>query len=163
MEFSPLTTICSKPLCFRVVKTWDSVVKSQSHTKQSWPLGRGILQTMEKRRKCCLSAFFLPQFSTLSNKITIDLVTCKLLSEDHIFDLSNSPFENTVGKGEIAGNQHFLLFLQCFLLFLNQISILESHSFVKDLNLDRSKILLFGRELQLCTRTGYEKKCFNLK
>ena len=23
--------------------------------------------------------------------------------------------ENTVGKGENAGNQHFLLFLQCFL------------------------------------------------
>ena len=24
------------------------------------------------------------------------------------------PFENTVGKGENAGNQHFLLFPQCF-------------------------------------------------
>ena len=24
-------------------------------------------------------------------------------------------FENIVGKGENAGNQHFLLFLQCFL------------------------------------------------
>ena len=27
-----------------------------------------------------------------------------------------SLFENTVGKGENAGNQHFLLFPQCFLL-----------------------------------------------
>ena len=26
-------------------------------------------------------------------------------------------FENIVGKGENADNQHFLLFLQCFLLF----------------------------------------------
>ena len=25
--------------------------------------------------------------------------------------------ENIVGKGENAGNQHFLLFLQCFLTF----------------------------------------------
>ena len=25
------------------------------------------------------------------------------------------PFENIVGKGENAGNQHFLLFPQCFL------------------------------------------------
>ena len=29
--------------------------------------------------------------------------------------LGNKPFENTVGKGEIACNEQFLLFLQCFL------------------------------------------------
>ena len=29
--------------------------------------------------------------------------------------LENKPFENNVGKGENAGNQHFLLFPQCFL------------------------------------------------
>ena len=29
--------------------------------------------------------------------------------------LEKKPFENTVGKGENAGNQHFLLFPQCFL------------------------------------------------
>ena len=28
--------------------------------------------------------------------------------------LGNKPFENTVGKGEIARNEHFLLFPQCF-------------------------------------------------
>ena len=27
----------------------------------------------------------------------------------------NKPFENTVGKGEIARNEQFLLFPQCFL------------------------------------------------
>ena len=27
----------------------------------------------------------------------------------------NDPFENIVGKGENAGNKHFLLFQQCFL------------------------------------------------
>ena len=32
------------------------------------------------------------------------------------------PFENIVGKGENAGNQHFLLYPQCFLLFPKQIS-----------------------------------------
>ena len=30
-------------------------------------------------------------------------------------------FENIVGKGENAGNQHFLLLPQCFLTFQNQI------------------------------------------
>ena len=29
--------------------------------------------------------------------------------------MGNKPFENTVGKGEIAGNEQFLLFPQCFL------------------------------------------------
>ena len=29
--------------------------------------------------------------------------------------LRNKPFENTVGKGEIAHNEQFLLFPQCFL------------------------------------------------
>ena len=31
------------------------------------------------------------------------------------------PFENTVGKGENAGNQHFVLFPQCFLPFSKEI------------------------------------------
>ena len=30
--------------------------------------------------------------------------------------LGNKPFENTVGKGEIARNEQFLLYTQCFLL-----------------------------------------------
>ena len=29
--------------------------------------------------------------------------------------LGNEPFENTVGKGEIAHNEQFLLYPQCFL------------------------------------------------
>ena len=31
--------------------------------------------------------------------------------------LRKDPLENIVGKGENAGNQHFLLFPQCFLPF----------------------------------------------
>ena len=38
--------------------------------------------------------------------------------------LSNNPkkeaFENIMGKGENAGNQHFLLFPQCFLSYQRQ-------------------------------------------
>ena len=30
--------------------------------------------------------------------------------------LGSKPFENTVGKGEIAPNEQFLLYPQCFLL-----------------------------------------------
>ena len=37
--------------------------------------------------------------------------------------LYKKPFEDIVGKGENAGNQHFLLFPQCFQPFPKQISI----------------------------------------
>ena len=36
--------------------------------------------------------------------------------------LGKKPFENIVGKGENAGNQHFLLFPQCFIPFPKQVS-----------------------------------------
>ena len=37
--------------------------------------------------------------------------------------LKRKIFENIVGKGENAGNQHFLLYPQCFLFFPKRISI----------------------------------------
>ena len=40
----------------------------------------------------------------------------KELTHSHLLTpLGNEPFENTVGKGEIARNEQFLLFPQCFL------------------------------------------------
>ena len=53
----------------------------------------------------------------------------------HTITTFNDPvfgaFENIVGKGENAGNQHCLLFPQCFLPFSKQISISESHIFCR--------------------------------
>ena len=66
--------------------------------------------------------------------------------------LGKKPFEIIVGKGENAGNQHFLLFPQCFPPFPNQISfslltfILSS---ANASNSDQSKILSFGKRLTL--------------
>ena len=37
-------------------------------------------------------------------------------------------FENTVGKGEIARNEQFLLFPQCFLPFLDNFPPFQSNS-----------------------------------
>ena len=45
--------------------------------------------------------------------------------------LFKKPFENIVGKGENAGNQHFLRFPPCFLLFPRQILIFQSHLFCR--------------------------------
>ena len=41
------------------------------------------------------------------------------------------PFENIVGKGENAGNQHFLLFPQCFLSYQRQKPSFELHLFCR--------------------------------
>ena len=43
--------------------------------------------------------------------------------------MDKKAFENILGKGENAGSQHFHLFTQCFLIYLKQISIFQSHSF----------------------------------
>ena len=59
---------------------------------------------------------------------------CKLLSRLYypftaqcqlLTTMRKKPFVNIVGKGENAGYQHFLLFLQCFLTYLRKISLLS--------------------------------------
>ena len=59
------------------------------------------------------------------------------------------PFENIVGKGENAGYQHFLLFLQRFLPIPKRICFLDTFllSSANASNLDQSKNWLFGKEL----------------
>ena len=89
-------------------------------------------------RKCCSRPF--SPFPTISFSKLLNLGTvwqrvggCKILSSDrdcgesiHValthfhtmtpFDaLGNKPFENTMGKGETARTEQFLLFPQCFL------------------------------------------------
>ena len=66
-----------------------------------------------------------------------------------------------MGKEENAGNQHFLIFLRCFQPFSKQISILQSHLFccleVLLIKVDQSKMLSFGKELNPCFYTPFEK------
>ena len=57
--------------------------------------------------------------------------------------LGNKPFENTVGKGEFACNEQFLLFPQCFFThldnfrpFSSNLKLSSAHSF----SLEESKI-----------------------
>ena len=60
--------------------------------------------------------------------------------------LKMKPYENVVGKGENAGNQHFLLFPQGFPPFPKQVSVLSSATVF---NFVQSKIRMFGEELIL--------------
>ena len=59
--------------------------------------------------------------------------------------------ENIVGKGENAGNQYFLLFLQCVLPFHKQILDFEGRfilSFTNAFNFHKSTTLWYGKELK---------------
>ena len=63
--------------------------------------------------------------------------------------LSKKPLENIEEEEENAGNQHFLLFSQCFQPYQRQkIIIFATFIFLSAnaLNLDQSKIFLFGQE-----------------
>ena len=79
--------------------------------------------------------------------------------------LGKKPFKNIVGKGENAGNQHFLLFPQCVLPISIQISsfsvtfILLS---VSSFNLDQSKNLSFDKGLNQYDTSLYPQPLENL-
>ena len=66
-----------------------------------------------------------PLYLILGKILTLILVD--ILTFYHIIHilstLCKKPFEHIVGKGENAGHQHFLLFLQCFLPCQEQILI----------------------------------------
>ena len=66
------------------------------------------------------------------SKVFADDKLCVALTLYHTIPTFNDPdkeaLKNIVGKGENAGNQHFLLFPQSFLPFPKEISVFESHS-----------------------------------
>ena len=71
------------------------------------------------------------------------------------------PLENVVERGENAGNQHFLLFLQFFSTLSKTnftISALLKLLSANALNLDKSFILSFGKELRKLHKTCNRKK-----
>ena len=65
-----------------------------------------------------------------------------------LYVCSTSLFENTVGKGEIARHEQFLLFLQCFLpfwrMFCHFLSNLKLSS-ANSSSLEKSKICRLGK------------------
>ena len=87
-----------------------------------------------KTRKCCLLPFSLSPtvfnalFSESLKPRIVGLSFITFIAQSQLFTtLSKRPFENIVGKGENAGNQHFLLFPPCFLaLSSREISISAS-------------------------------------
>ena len=60
-----------------------------------------------------------------------------------VFDIhmKKKPLENTVGKGENAGNQHFSSIFYPFVPFEPQFKLLSANGF----NLDKTKMLSSGK------------------
>ena len=73
----------------------------------------------------CVQTQLENNFNTFDGMILAQLFTTQLTA------LYRKPLENIVGKGENAGNQHFLLFPQCFLPFPKQIPISQSHLYCR--------------------------------
>ena len=72
---------------------------------------------------------------------------------------TEKPSENIVGKGENAGNQHFLLFLTMFSTFRRAKSIFSAtyiSSSANAFNLELSKILSFGKNLNIRLHTRFQ-------
>ena len=72
-----------------------------------------------------------------------------LTNDSILMTLRKKTFENIVGKGEKAGNQHFLLFLKCFLPYKRkslpyELELLSANP----LNFHQSKILSFVNGLR---------------
>ena len=59
-----------------------------------------------------------------------------------LMTLKKKALENTVGKGENAGNQHFLLFPKCFLLYQGEKLLFTS--LPNEKILDRPKLKAFA-------------------
>ena len=84
--------------------------------------------------------------SSLSNTKILILHNKLLTTQTRLLTaLKKMPFQNIVEKGENAGNQHFLLFLQCYLPFPKQISGFQSHLFYHMQMLSIWKSLKIGR------------------
>ena len=95
--------------------------------------------------------------NSLPNDTILDWSKLKAFADDKINVLKKMIFvfdrvENIAGKGENAGNQHFLLFPQCFLhVHRHSSSFQLMHTFnissSKTFNSHKSEILLYSKEL----------------
>ena len=130
------------------------------HTVQPFndPKKEGFGKHCVKRRKCWIFLFnhTVRPLTTLRTKVLENIVwkgenanfynsttQCSLSTT-----LRKKALENIVWKGENAGDQHFLLFPQCFFFTRSQRDIIILASFywtsANAFNLVKSKILSFG-------------------
>ena len=95
-------------------KLKSSIGENQDiHVHGYWFYHRNITELMNQTEPRSKLSILTPFFTAQSRLLTT---------------LGKKPFENIVGKGENAGNQHFLLFQQRFLLHQRKIAPFQHHS-----------------------------------
>ena len=110
--------------------------------KKRMNFGKGTHMLNENSLNVLL--FLFSVFSTCSKRTTLD----------------KKPFENIVKKGENTGNQHLILFPQCFQPYQRQKIIILSTLILSSANafsLDQSKILSFGKEFKILSSSIVNK------
>ena len=102
-------------LCFKVIKTQGLLRKELTILEK-----KHSENNLEKRREyCCIVSSVSQSFDSLQHDNILNVTKFKAFAEDkfNVAKMMISLFdrvENTVGKGENTGCQHFLLFPQCF-------------------------------------------------
>ena len=105
-----------------------------------------LKKTVGKKRKCWLQVFFLLFAQCFLQLFCLGVLTLFQTSPVFTCLLYNS-FEKTVGKGEIARSEQFLLFPQCFLFSKNFLSFPSNLKLspASTFRLEESKICLLGK------------------
>ena len=142
LQSACLSTRVSVRLCvctkyYFLSQRWWGGIKSHLVTALVWLVGDSPYGHVRNLPLGILTLDFL-----LQGQIVL------LFTLNHTITTLTTPFEKIVGKGENAGNQHFLLFPQCFLT-LPKTNFNFSVTFIlpsaNAFNLDQTRILSFGQ------------------
>ena len=111
-----------------------------------------VVNGVDKDQTACFFQSGLDPQYLLKTPLGSERLNSWLHNPDFWWPWIKKPFENIVGKGENAGNQHFLLFPAMFSIhpkktFFFDVTfiLLSAYAF----NLDQSKNLSFGKDLNL--------------
>ena len=100
-------------------------------------------------------------FDKEKNQFLLQTALSKLLTHSQtvptLYDPVKEAFRKMVRKGENAGNQHFLLFPQCFLPFTKQISYIHPLLFC------RMQMLSVWTSLKYCSLVELNEQCTRLE
>ena len=106
------------PLTHSIILHFETVpnLKKLQTTTEMWLLKDFKIQTAYRKhcgKRWNYSKFHL--FPQCFPQVFFFIVLTHSQTATPLMPVGNKPFENTVGKGEIACNEQFLLFPQCFL------------------------------------------------
>ena len=108
----------------------------------------------------CVQAVFM---QIDNQNLSFSVIISLLHHPNIITSLKKKALENIVGKGENAGNQHFLLFPHCFLTyFKTEFIILTTFIFLLRSKFGPSQNFVVQRRITFCKNPTHSKLIFIL-